>query len=80
MFHQYWGASQTKFEPQGKAGSSSITKSIKQIQCKDNKEPMADVSNDIKEAVKQVYLADVEAIRNLSEINKRINKKILKRL
>ena len=35
---------------------------------KDNKEPMAEVSNDIKEAVKQVYLADVEAIRNLSEV------------
>jgi hypothetical protein len=68
IFHQYWCASQTKFEPQGKAGESSITKSIKQIQCKDNKESMADVSNDIKEAVKQVYLADVEAIRNLSEV------------
>jgi hypothetical protein len=60
MFHQYWG-------------SSSIAKSLKQIQCKDNKEPMADVSNDIKEAVKQVYLADVEAIRNLSEIATKIN-------
>ena len=60
MFHQYWGA-------------SNIAKSIKQIQCKDNKEPMADVSNDIKEAVKQVYLADVEAIRNLSEIATKIN-------
>jgi hypothetical protein len=33
-----------------------------------SQEPMADVSNDIKEAVKQVYLADVEAIRNLSEV------------
>jgi hypothetical protein len=32
------------------------------------KESMANVSNDIKEAVKQVYLADVEAIRNLSEV------------
>ena len=29
---------------------------------------MANVSNDIKEAVKQVYLADVESIRNLSEV------------
>jgi hypothetical protein len=29
---------------------------------------MSNVSNDIKEAVKQVYLADVEAIRNLSEV------------
>ncbi len=35
---------------------------------KDTKEPMAEVSGDIKEAVKQVYLADVEAIRNLSEV------------
>ena len=60
FFHQYWGA-------------SNIAKSIKQIQCKDNKEPMADVSNDIKEAVKQVYLADVEAIRNLSEVAAKIN-------
>ena len=60
FFHQYWGA-------------SNIAKSIKQIQCKDNKEPMADVSNDIKEAVKQVYLADVEAIRNLSEVATKIN-------
>jgi hypothetical protein len=34
---------------------------------------MANVSNDIKEAVKQVYLADVEAIRNLSEIATKIN-------
>ena len=34
---------------------------------------MAEVSNDIKEAVKQVYLADVEAIRNLSEIAGKIN-------
>jgi hypothetical protein len=38
-----------------------------------SQEPMADVSNDIKEAVKQVYLADVEAIRNLSEIATKIN-------
>jgi hypothetical protein len=46
FFHQYWGA-------------SKIAKSIKQIQCKDNKELMSNVSNDIKEAVKQVYLVDV---------------------
>ena len=64
IFHQYWGASQTKFEPQGKAGASNVDRSIK-CRCK---ESMADVSNDIKEAVKQVYLADVEAIRNLSEV------------
>ena len=67
MFHQYWGASQTKFEPQGKAGESNVARSTR-CRCKDNKESMADVSNDIKEAVKQVYLADVEAIRNLSEV------------
>ena len=60
MFHQYWG-------------SYSIAKSIKQIQCKETKEPMTNVSNDIKEAVKQVYLADVEAIRNLSDIANKIN-------
>jgi hypothetical protein len=35
---------------------------------KDNKEPMSAVSNDLKEAIKKVYLADVEAIRNLSEV------------
>jgi microcystin-dependent protein len=34
---------------------------------------MTNVSNDIKEAVKQVYLADVEAIRNLSDIATKIN-------
>jgi microcystin-dependent protein len=45
-----------------------------QSQCKDNKEPMADVSNDIKEAIKQVYLADVEAIRNLSEVATKLQK------
>ena len=31
-------------------------------------ENMGEVSGDIKDAVKQVYLADVEAIRNLSEV------------
>ena len=35
---------------------------------------MADVSNDIKEAIKQVYLADVEAIRNLSEVATKLQK------
>lgn len=34
----------------------------------DKKESMADVATDVKEAVKQVYLADVEAIRNLSNV------------
>ena len=54
MFHQYWR-------------ESNVARSTRQSRsgCK---EPMADVSNDIKEAVKQVYLADVEAIRNLSEV------------
>ena len=43
-------------------------------QCKEEiKESMSNVSNDIKEAVKQVYLADVEAIRNLSEVAAKIN-------
>jgi hypothetical protein len=35
---------------------------------RDIKEPMSAVSNDLKEAIKKVYLADVEAIRNLSEV------------
>ena len=35
---------------------------------------MADVSVDIKEAVRQVYLADVEAIRNLSEVASKLQK------
>ena len=53
MFHQYWRES----------------KFMMKSQCKEEiKESMSNVSNDIKEAVKQVYLADVEAIRNLSEI------------
>ena len=33
-----------------------------------NTEHMADVPADIKEAIKQVYMADVEAIRNLSNV------------
>jgi hypothetical protein len=62
IFHQYWCKSSVQF-----------ARSTRRSRCKDNKEPMADVSNDIKEAVKQVYLADVEAIRNLSEIATKIN-------
>ncbi len=62
IFHQYWCKSSVQF-----------ARSTRQSRCKDNKEPMANVSNDIKEAVKQVYLADVEAIRNLSEIATKIN-------
>jgi microcystin-dependent protein len=53
---------------------SSNARSTRRSLCKD-KEPMADVSNDIKEAVKQVYLADVEAIRNLSEVATKLNNK-----
>lgn len=33
-----------------------------------NTEPMGDISPDIKDAIKQIYLADVESIRNLSNI------------
>jgi len=54
FFHLYWCKSSVQF-----------AKSTKQSQCN---EPMTNVSNDIKEAVKQVYLADVESIRNLSEV------------
>lgn len=39
---------------------------------KDNKEHMGEVSGDIKDVVKQVYLADVEAIRNLSEVSTKL--------
>jgi hypothetical protein len=38
------------------------------------KESMSNISNDIKEAVKQIYLADVEAIRNLSEVATKLQK------
>jgi hypothetical protein len=59
IFHLYWCKSSVQF-----------AKSTKQSRCN---EPMTNVSNDIKEAVKQVYLADVEAIRNLSEVATKIN-------
>jgi hypothetical protein len=62
IFYLFWCKSSVQF-----------ARSTRCSRCKDNKEPMADVSNDIKEAVKQVYLADVEAIRNLSEIATKIN-------
>ena len=58
FFHQYWYI-------------SNVDRSIRKNQCK---EPMADVSIDIKEAVKQVYLDDVEAIRNLSEVATKLQK------
>ncbi len=38
------------------------------------KEHMGEVSVDIKEAIKQVYLADVEAIRNLAEVATKLQK------
>jgi hypothetical protein len=37
-----------------------------------NVEKMSNVSNDIKEGIRQVYLADVDAIRNLSEVAKKL--------
>jgi microcystin-dependent protein len=58
MFHQYW------------CKSYSITKSINQ--CKDKKESMTNVSNDINAAISRIYKADVEAIRNLADLSKKI--------
>jgi hypothetical protein len=60
MFHQYWCA-------------SSVDKSIRRNQDKKT-ESMSNISNDIKEAVRQQYVADVEAIRNLSEIATKLQK------
>jgi hypothetical protein len=40
--------------------------------CNKNVEKMSNVSNDIKEGIRQVYLADVDAIRNLSEVAKKL--------
>ena len=37
-----------------------------------NIENMANVTDDIKEGIRQVYLADVDAIRNLSEVAKKL--------
>jgi hypothetical protein len=37
-----------------------------------NVEKMSNVSNDIKEGIRQVYLADVDAIRNLSDVAKKL--------
>ena len=37
-------------------------------------EPMVNTSVDIKEAISQIYLADVEAIRNLSEVASKLQK------
>jgi hypothetical protein len=70
MFHQYWCASSNTRSRRQSWCASCNTRSRRQSRCASckTKEPMADVSVDIKEAVKQVYLADVEAIRNLSEI------------
>ena len=38
------------------------------------KQPMVNTSVDIKEAISQIYLADVEAIRNLSEVASKLQK------
>jgi hypothetical protein len=38
------------------------------------KEPMADLSSDIRQAVRQVYLADIQAIRNLSEVASKLQR------
>ena len=66
FFNLYWRISSVQF-----------ARSTRQSQCqyKNNKESMADVSPiDIKEAVRQVYLADVQAIRNLSEVANKLQK------
>ena len=44
------------------------------LSTKHTKEPMADLSSDIRQAVRQVYLADVQAIRNLSEVATKMQK------
>jgi hypothetical protein len=39
-----------------------------------SKEHMADLSSDIRQAVRQVYLADIQAIRNLSEVASKLQR------
>ena len=51
--------------------ASSNAKSVQ------TKEQMSNISDNIKEAVKQIYLADVEAIRNLSEVATKLQKESL---
>jgi hypothetical protein len=41
-------------------------------QCKHKKESMTNVSNDITVAINKIYKADVEAIRNLANLSKKI--------
>jgi microcystin-dependent protein len=64
-FHQYWYAS----------SYVKYTRSTMQNRNKKT-EPMAelDISPQIKEAVKQQYVADVEAIRNLAEVSTKLQK------
>jgi microcystin-dependent protein len=67
-FHQYWCASSY-------IRLTRLSKS--KMQSLDRKtEPMAnlDVTPQLKEAIKQVYIADVEAIRNLSDVANKLQK------
>jgi len=40
------------------------------------KEKMTNLSNDINAAISKIYKADVEAIRNLSDLSKKFNKMV----
>lgn len=44
------------------------------INNKCNKEDMANISDDIKAAIKEIYMADVESIRNLAEVSIKLQK------
>ena len=46
-----------------------------QYWCTSNKEPMTNVSNEISAAISKIYKADVEAIRNLADLSKKIQDK-----
>jgi hypothetical protein len=56
IFHQYWCVSR-------------FSRSMRQNRCK---EQMTNVSNDINAAISRIYKADVEAIRNLADLSKKI--------
>ena len=56
IFHQYWCGSR-------------FSRSMRQNRCK---EQMTNVSNDINAAISRIYKADVEAIRNLADLSKKI--------
>ena len=43
-----------------------------QYWCTSNKEPMTNVSNEISAAISRIYKADVEAIRNLADLSKKL--------